>query len=255
MKRKIILAAVVCVLLLTNTTAALDQSEKHLSRPLYILMYHDFVPDTDAELNDWTLTESRFRQDLQWLADHGYTTVLPRELTSGEELPEKAVMLTFDDGYASNLQIALPILQEFQAKAVVAMIVERIQAGKPGFLSWDQAKTLAASPLVEIGSHTYDFHTQTIQRINGESQKDYQSRIFPDLQRSIDCLEEELETQVCYFAYPHGVTEPWADDFLREHFSVTVTTNHAVADLSNGLYDMPRHNISMRSALSDYLPS
>lgn len=47
---------------------------------LYILMYHHFVPDTDEELNDWTLTESRFREDLQWLADNGYTTVLPREL-------------------------------------------------------------------------------------------------------------------------------------------------------------------------------
>ena len=104
---------------------------------LYILMYHHFVPDTDEELNDWTLTESRFREDLQWLADNGYTTVLPRELAAGEPLPEKAVMLTFDDGYASNYQIAYPLLQEFQAKAAIAMIVRRTVDAKPDFLTWE----------------------------------------------------------------------------------------------------------------------
>ena len=49
------------------------------NQTLYILMYHLFVLD-DQPCNEWTVTNGRFREDLQWLADHGYTTVLPREL-------------------------------------------------------------------------------------------------------------------------------------------------------------------------------
>ena len=225
---------------------------------LYILMYHHFVPDTDEELNDWTLTESRFREDLQWLADNGYTTVLPRELAAGEPLPEKAVMLTFDDGYASNYQIAYPLLQEFQAKAAIAMIVRRTVDAKPDFLTWEMCREMAQSGLVEFGSHTYDSHKEAdprgILHIKEETPEEYAQRIFPDLQASIDLIEENVGIEVDYFAYPHGQTDSWSDAYLTEHFSVSVTTRHGAADIRKGLYQMPRHNITMRAPVSQYLP-
>ena len=77
---------------------------------LYVLMYHHFIPEGQP-YNNWMLTDTRFREDLQWLADHGWTTVLPSQLVSQEPLPNKAVMLTFDDGYRSNYQLAYPLLQ------------------------------------------------------------------------------------------------------------------------------------------------
>lgn len=225
---------------------------------LYILMYHHFVPDTDEELNDWTLTESRFREDLQWLADNGYTTVLPRELAAGEPLPEKAVMLTFDDGYASNYQIAFPLLQEFQAKAAVAMIVRRTVDAKPDFLTWEMCREMAQSGLVEFGSHTYDSHKEAdprgILHMKGETPEEYAQRVFSDLQASIDLIEENVGAEVDYFAYPHGQTDPWSDAYLTERFSVSVTTQHGAADIRKGLYQMPRHNITMRAPVSKYLP-
>ena len=84
-------------------------------------MYHSFVPD-GTDCNTWTLTDARFREDLQWLDDNGYTTVLPSELAAGGPLPEKAVMLTFDDGYENNYSIAYPLLKEFDAKAVISLV-------------------------------------------------------------------------------------------------------------------------------------
>ena len=60
---------------------------------LYVLMYHLFVDD-GLPCNEWTVTKSRFREDVQWLTEHGYTTVLPRELAAGEALPEKPVLIT-----------------------------------------------------------------------------------------------------------------------------------------------------------------
>ena len=103
--------------------------------PLAVLMYHHFVADGE-ECSEWTTTDACFREDLAWLRDHGYTFVLPRELAAGEPLPEKPVMLTFDDGYNSNYTIAYPILEEFGAKAVIAVITS-IPNVVDWSLTWD----------------------------------------------------------------------------------------------------------------------
>ncbi|WP_199648634.1 polysaccharide deacetylase family protein [Pseudoflavonifractor sp. AF19-9AC] len=225
---------------------------------LYILMYHSVVDGDGSNCNDWMTTTQRFREDLQWLKDHGYTTLLPSELENGASLPEKAVLITFDDGYANNYTQAFPVLKEFQAKAVISMIVRRTVDGKPDFLTWDMCREMANSGLVEIGSHTYDHHANDprgIKRMNGESRKDYEARIFSDLEKSISLIEENVGKPVTFFAYPHGQTEPWASDFLKEHFAMTVTTQHGPANVSHGLYDLSRHNINFKEPLSKYLPA
>ena len=222
---------------------------------LYILMYHHMVEDGQS-CNTWTITTGRFWEDLQWLRDNGYTWLLPSQLAEGGPLPEKAVLITFDDGYASNYHLAFPILEEFQAKAVISLITRQIEEQHPDFLTWDMCREMAASGLVEFGSHTYDAHQEDprgIKHISGESRSDYEARIFPDLQASIDQIQANLGTEVLFFAYPHGQKERWANDYLREHFAVTVTTRHGPADLSRGLYDLPRHNITVEHPVSEFL--
>ena len=223
---------------------------------LYILMYHDVVEGDGSGCNDWTITADRLREDLQWMTDQGFTFYLPRELAQGVPLAEKSVMVTFDDGYASNYTLAFPLLKEFGAKAVISPIVRNIQEGAPGYLTWDMCREMAASGLVEFGSHTYDLHgadDQGIRRLEGECQADYEARVLPDLQTSIDLLSAELGQPVTFFAYPNGKTEPWAARFLGEHFSVTVTTRHGPADLSGGLYSLPRHNVTVQNKASRWL--
>ena len=224
---------------------------------LHILMYHHVIDGDESKCNDWTTTTQKLREDLQWLKDHGYTSLLPSELASGAPLPEKAVLITFDDGYASNYHLAYPLLQEFQTKAVISVIVRRTVDGKPDFLTWDMCREMVDSGLVEIGSHTYDSHREDprgIKRIRGESREEYEARIFPDIEESIRLIEENVGQPVRFFAYPHGQTESWADDFVREHFAVTVTTRHGAANTSNGFYDLPRYNINPEQPASKYLP-
>ncbi|MCI8303356.1 MAG: polysaccharide deacetylase family protein [Lawsonibacter sp.] len=226
------------------------------SGTLYVLMYHHFVK-TGQEYNVWTLTDDRFREDLQWLSDHGYTTVLPSELAAGEPLPEKAVMLTFDDGYDSNYYLAYPLLKEYNAKAAIALITGHIENQDASFLTWDMCREMVQSGLVEFGSHTHTLHGSEyggVKRGKDDTQPEYDLRVFPDVQRSIDLIETNVGTEVGFFAYPHGDTDPWFDGYLREHFNVSVTTHHGSHDLSHGLYDMNRCNISMEAPVSSVLP-
>ena len=224
---------------------------------LYILMYHSVVEGDGSNCNDWMVTTQRLREDLQWLKDHGYTTLLPSELASGAPLPPKAVLITFDDGYSDNYRLAYPLLQEFQAKAVISVIAERVEDGVDGFLTWDMCREMADSGLVEFGSHSYDSHREDprgIKRMSGESREAYEARIFPDLEKSIQLIEEHVGRNVLFFAYPHGQTESWASDFLAQHFAVTVTTRHGAANISRGLYDLPRFNINTRQTARQFLP-
>ena len=215
-------------------------------------MFHDVAAD-GVECNNWTVTVSELRENLQWLSDHGYATVLPSELSRGDPLPERAVMITFDDGYASNLLLALPVLQEFNAKAVVSVVTRYV--GKPDFLTWEMCRELVDSGLVEIGSHTDSCHTSRgVQRLAGESREEYEKRVFADLQASIELIESNVGQKVVFFAYPNGLTDSWSDSFVREHFAVTVTTRFGPANVSSGLYQLPRMNINKSTPVSGRLP-
>lgn len=224
---------------------------KAQQQELTVLMYHDFI-ESGAPATEWVLTTDALRADLQYFADNGYTTVLPRELAAGKlddgsELPEKMVMLTFDDGYASNCTLALPLLKEFGAKAVVGLITSRINETE-GFLTWEQCREMAESGLIEFGSHTHDQHIRPeangIVRMEGETQEAYTARIGADLRKSVELIESEIGTPVTYFAHPLGKTDEWATDLLAKLFSVTVTSDTAKADLSKGLYLLPRYNVT-----------
>ncbi len=119
---------------------------------LPVLMYHHVIPGWQ-ECNEMTVTVERLEQDLQWLAENGYRTVLPRELAAGQPLPEKPVLLTFDDGYRSNYDLAYPLLQKYQAKAAIAVMAYMQDNPGGNFLTWDMCREMTASGLVEIGSH------------------------------------------------------------------------------------------------------
>ena len=245
--------AAIALLSACGSNAHEEQPDSNSS--LWILMYHTFVRD-GQDCGDWTTTESHFREDLQWLTDNGYSFVLPSDLAAGEPLPEKAVMLTFDDGYASNYEIAYPLLQEYNATAVIALITKRIEDGKEGFLTWDMCREMLESGIVEFGSHSHDVHirsNQGVVRDEGETQEAYEERVYPDIQTSIDLIKQELGITPQYFAYPYGRTEEWIADFIQERFDVTVTTTTDKADISSGLYDLPRHNMNNESDLSSFM--
>lgn len=219
---------------------------------LYVLMYHSVVSD-DTRCNDWMVTESKFREQMNWLAEHGYTTVLPGELAGGTPLPEKAVLITFDDGYADNYLRAFPILQEYNHRAVIALITANVEV-KSHFLTWQMCREMVNSGLIEIASHTHNLHQeQGIRRLNGESKEAYALRVLPDIGLSVRLIKEHLGVMPVAFAYPHGVVDTWADEYLNRTFSVSMITDIGVNDVTNGVRQLRRYNVNDSSDLSKLL--
>lgn len=234
---------------------------------LPVLMYHHVVPNGER-CNEMTVTVGRLERDLQWLAEHGYHTVLPRELAAGQPLPEKPVLITFDDGYRSNYDLAYPLLQKYQAKAVIAIMVYMQDYWTGSFLSWDMCREMTASGLVEIGSHGYITHNldtrmgnfvagqaNGVQRKKGESDLDFRLRVLEDLRCSHERITVELGAPPTYFAYPFGKTDPDADAYLKTLFPVTAVTGPGKrsANLSKGLQQLPRYTVTMQRPPSAFL--
>jgi len=212
---------------------------------LWILMYHDIVPD-DRQGGPWAVTVSQFREDLEWLTAHGYAFYLPGELAEGTRPGRKAVMLTFDDGYVGTYTLAFPLLREYGTAAVIAPVVGLVEEQRPGYLSWEMCREMADSGLVEFGSHSFALHDDAehgIGRLPDETPEAYAARVFPDLMHSVRRIESETGQRVYYLAYPNGVAEPLAAEFVGGHFAVSVTTRYGAADLSRGLHGLPRLNI------------
>lgn len=261
------LAALLALLLLSLTAcqSSGDSENPYRGRTLPVLMYHHVVEDGQA-CNDMTVTVSRLREDLQWLEDNGYTTVLPRELAAGEPLPEKPVLITFDDGYRSNYTLAFPVFQEFEAKVVISVIVYMPDNAASDFITWAMCREMMDSGLIEIGSHSYFLHNlgerdgsfdpegvNGIQREPTETDGEFQARVLDDIQKSYDLIAEKLEAPPTFFAYPFGLTEPDADGLIRELFPVTAVTLPKTADLSGGLYDLPRYTVTMNKTPENIL--
>jgi biofilm PGA synthesis lipoprotein PgaB len=138
------------------------------------LCFHD-VRREAAGGDELAMTTDKFIALLTWLREHDYRPVSVDDLLAArkgeKDLPDKAVLLTFDDGYRSFYSEVFPLLKTFNYPAVLALVGRWMEAPAGGlveygdrqvprehFLSWQQVRELSASGLVEIASHSLDLH-------------------------------------------------------------------------------------------------
>lgn len=162
-----------------------------------ILMYHYIAaaPATTT-LPGLYLDPAIFENQLQELAQAGYQTVfmseMARDIISGASTT-KIVALTFDDGYEDFYGQAFPLLKKYNLKGTFYVIVNALD--QPGYITKAQLQEMAASGLVEIGSHT--FHHPDL-RLKKEA-----DAIF-EIKGSKGELEKIIGQPVLTFAYPYG---------------------------------------------------
>ena len=247
--------------------AALSPDE--ISAQVPILMYHHLSEDvTNSEM----VSPEQFEAQIRALSEAGYTGVSFDELQAyvlrGAPLPEKPVVITFDDGYESNYTLAYPILQKYGMKATIFAI--GVSFGKDHYKDTDYAITphfgaaeaaeMAASGLISIQSHTYDMHQwppyesgsavrENILPLPGEGEEAYVQALTEDFTRSRALLEDAAGQPVDVLAYPAGQHSTLAQVTLQSlGVHVTLSTNPGVNTVVRGLpqtlYAMLRFGIT-----------
>lgn len=217
-----IMAGVVCIAVMLGILSAAINAENESGNSFIGLMYHQVLKD-ESRAGKYIITPNELESDLAYLSGNGYVSVLPSQLVKireqGGRLPEKTVVITFDDGYETGLYYVLPLLKKYGMKAVINVVgsytdeYSRInEEGKHlsyAYLTWNEIKKLSDSGYVEIGNHTYDMHSYNGER-NGcarkenESDEQYRTVLYEDVARLSDKLQRVTGKRPVAFAYPFG---------------------------------------------------
>lgn len=229
-----------------------------------ILMYHGIQENSKKE-SEYFISAARFESDLKWLKSQGYTTVLPSQLAAyvdrGTILPEKPVLLTFDDGYCNNYTYAFPLLEKYHMKALISLIgvdsdlasddIYRVEASCN--LNWGEVAVMARSGLVEIGNHTYDLHKikdgrKGANQKKGEDMNTYHKLLFDDLMKNQEKIRAAADVSPLVFAWPYGAypQDQNADQVLKDvGIRISVNSYQRTSTITQGeansLYGLGRY--------------
>lgn len=258
-----------------------------------VLAYHDIRTDlrkSFATQPDHTAVDADdFVRQLGWLHQNGYHPVSVQQIAEanagGAPLPDKAVLLTFDDGLKSVYTHVFPLLRQFGFPAVIAVVGEWIDtpAHRPvqfgdqllprsGILTWDEVREMVASGLVEVASHSYAMHKgihanpqgnlipaaiarQYFQDTrNYEDDSAYAARIAADLQKNANTIKRETAIAPTVMVWPYGASNLIVERLASEAgMPLTMTLESGRNQASSGLSRIRRTMITSDTSLPDFV--
>ena len=202
-----------------------------------ILSYHEVADKGETLDSTYTVTPVHFAEQIKWLLNNGYHFINVDDIIKYRKekkpLPDKAVLLTFDDGYQSVYANAYPIIKKYKIPTVIALVGSWLKSkdkvnfsgqiiDRNKFLSQKEIRDMVASGLVEIGSHSYDLHRGIQGNPQGnmepavtthqyladkhiyEDEKSYEKRVTDDLAENNRFLKNYTGQKPRVIAWPYG---------------------------------------------------
>jgi peptidoglycan/xylan/chitin deacetylase (PgdA/CDA1 family) len=253
---------------------------------LHIMSYHDVrIKQTDLT-DDLGVTVAQLASHFAWFKHEGYKVVSVDDVLAAQRderaLPEKAVLLTFDDGLASVYDSVLPLLQVFNYPAVVAVVGSwltddakfplrygRADVRRNFFLTPEQLRALAKSPLIEFASHSYDLHRGIIANEAGQTQPaavvrvwdsrlklrestpEYTRRIRDDVERNVSVIEQLTGKKPRVMVWPFGEYTGAGAGIAREFgMPIGMTLTEGRNAIPGPLSSLKRNLVSARTDLN-----
>lgn len=202
------------------------------ARSVPVLNYHQI---NDTAENALTVHVDQFEKQMKYLADNGYTAITPAEMLdawqNGTPLPDKPVVITFDDGYVDNYKNAFPILEKYNLRATIFLISDYVGM-YPNYLTWSQISEMQDSGRIDFESHTLS-HKQ----LDATSPEETKNQ----LEGSKQALEWHLGKTINFIAYPCG---SYDDDLIRmtreAGYRAAFTVNYGLSDASENPFVLDR---------------
>ncbi len=233
-----------------------------------VLCYHDIVSrPTEADDN----TPSDFTRQLEFFQTHGYVFVKPQDILEASRgkarLPQKAVLLTFDDAYESFYTIVLPTLKMLNIPAVLSVVTSWIENPKEQIyktkklMTWAQLKEVADSGLVTVASHSNALHKQVAANPAGnvepaavtfiyspeqgayETEEHFRRRVRDDLALSQEILAQRVGQKPWIMTWPYGVyNDIDLEEAKKLGFQMVLTLEEGLANTQD-IYHVNRYYV------------
>ena len=233
-KAYISIAAIFVSAMLTVCAAAkvVSVSSKAESVRLPIVMYHQLT-QYESRAGRYVLTVEQFEKDLKYLKEKGYSAVTAQQLldfSQGKgDIPEKAIMITFDDGCETLYEYALPLLEKYGFTAVgfvvgaLADYYTELDDHNLNYsnLNWKQIKELSEGNIIDIQSHSYDLHKNTgnrsgMKKKKSETNEQYSEFLAADMLKMKERMEANTGKSPIAVAYPFGSYSTESAEILKK---------------------------------------
>lgn len=228
----------------TNTIAQLQTQGQFVS-----LTFHDVRDDvaTNGDRDLYAINTKNLAQFFSWLQHSDWTVIHLEDVWQARQnnkpLPEKALLLTFDDGALSSYQRVYPLLKQYQIPAVFAIVTSWINGnnkdayeayGQGNLMTWQDMREMQKSGLVEFASHSNRLHQGVLanpqnnsepaaitRQYNStlntyESDAAYHQRIYDDLKKSKQILDHELGIQTKAIFWPYGAVTGETEQIAKQ---------------------------------------
>ncbi|MFE7446238.1 polysaccharide deacetylase family protein [Streptomyces chartreusis] len=221
--------------------------------PVPILMYHAVSTSPNDATRELSVAPEAFAEQMALIGDLGLTPVRTADLAerwrSGKPLPERPVLITFDDGYEGVHRHALPVLAEHGFAATVFVSTGWLKGphdtggGLDTMLDWDQVRELAAAD-VEIGGHSHT-HPQLDQLPD--------DRLRSELILCKEIVSDLLGTVPASFAYPYGYSSRRVREAVRETgYAQALAVNNGLARRRQGPYALTRLTVRRTTGVEEF---
>ena len=180
-----------------DKTKTYFKGEKNIKIP--ILLYHEITAETpERSMAYMRTTKDNFEKQVAGLLEYGYTVISYDDLiayNNGKKaLPEKIVLIDFDDGFIGNYLYAFDIVKKYNIPINIYVVDDLV--GTSGYFNWEQAKEMSDTGLVSINTHgkTHIFYN-----------KENKETLVKHIEYAHNNIEKNLEKKVTkVFTYPYG---------------------------------------------------
>lgn len=245
-----------------NDTVRQTSAEAKIALP--VVMYHQLTKNI-KRTGRYCVTVNQLESDLAYIKEKGYTAIDVEQLLAyvkqGEALPEKPIIITFDDGCETVYSYLLPLLEKYDMCAVASVVGAYTDLYTAvddhslnySYMNWDEVIELAAGDRIEIQNHSYDLHKldncgrDGAAKVNGESLGDYSKFLNDDIGKMQTLLFEKTGKKPTAFTYPYGCYSKESKEVLKAMgfecaFVCESRINYIDREDTDWLYRIGRYN-------------
>ena len=222
----------ICFLNLTTSAHGIDSHG-------VILVYHHVSTDTPPSTS---ISPEDFGKHLNYLRENDFNVIplnqMLETLKAGGQLPDKAVAITFDDGYISIYDTAFPMLQSYGFPFTLFLSTGPIDRQQQNFISWEQTKEMSEAGVI-IANHMVE-HPYMLDRDQGESDAEWINRLEKELLKAELRIEQQTGQSHRYLAYPFGEFNAEIKNMLEVNDFIGLAQNSGAVGVNSDFLALPR---------------